>query len=285
MELDSLKNKNNSFFLDIWNHLIKINESNIFIVFDIEGNIWFALKDLIKSLGYKSLLNIYKMKIPNEYINKIENIKVSSLIRIPYNFQPKTKFINEEGLNYILIRSNKEIAKDFINKYISDIMPEIRKTGKYILDQKSKHKLDKMNHKLNIIQHDNKNLLNNQRNVIYPEGNALYVIIRIIDNKKYYKVGYSKDLNKRLKVYNTSFPYKIFFNYYILVNDPLIDKCIKNIMRNEEFIKNKEYYKTSLNKIIKFIKSCDKSLNGMCCGYCLKCYGFDKIKLHKCKYQ
>ncbi len=55
-------------------------------------------------------------------------------------------------------------------------------------------------------------------------------------------------------------------------------------MRNEEFIKNKEYYKTTLNKIIKFIKSCDKSLNRMCCGYCLKCYNFDKIKLHKCKY-
>jgi hypothetical protein len=110
MKINSLKN-NNSFFLDIWNHLIKINEKNIFIVFDIEGNIWFALKDLIKSLGYKSLLNIYKMKIPNEYISKIENIKVSSLIRIPYNFQPKTTFINEEGLNYILIRSNKVIKK------------------------------------------------------------------------------------------------------------------------------------------------------------------------------
>ena len=55
-------------------------------------------------------------------------------------------------------------------------------------------------------------------------------------------------------------------------------------MKNEEFIKNKEYYKTSINKIIKFIKSCDKSLNKICCGYCLKCFYFDKIKLHKCKY-
>ena len=121
-------------------------------------------------------------------------------------------------------------------------MPEIRKTGKYILDKQSKQELDKMNHKLSLIQHENKDLLNNQRNVIYPDGNSLYVIIKVINDKKYYKVGYTKDLNKRLKVYNTSFPYKIFFNYYILVNDPLIDKCIKNIFKNEEFIKNKEYY-------------------------------------------
>ena len=64
----------NSFFLDIWNHLIKINESNVLIVFDTKGNIWFGLKDLIKALGYKSLLNIYKMKIPKEYINEIFNL-------------------------------------------------------------------------------------------------------------------------------------------------------------------------------------------------------------------
>jgi hypothetical protein len=160
----------------------------------------------------------------------------------------------------------------------------LRKTGKYILDQESKNKLDKINNELDGLKNDNKDLINNLRNITYPVGKALYVIIRIINNKKYYKVGYTKDLNKRLKVYNTSFPYKIFFNYYIMVNDPLIDKCIKNIMRNEEFIKNKEYYKTTLNKIIKFIKSCDESLNKMCCGYCLKCYSFEKIKLHKCKY-
>ena len=163
-------------------------------------------------------------------------------MQIPYNFQPETKFINEEGLNFILIKSNKKIVKDFIKKYISEIMPEIRKTCKYIMDEQSKHELDKINYKLSIVQNDNKNLLNNQRNVIYPNGKSLYVIIRVIDNKKFYKVGYTKDLNKRLKVYNTSFPYKIFFNYYILVNDPIIDKCIKNIMKNEEFIKNKEYY-------------------------------------------
>ena len=276
--------KSNSFFLDIFNKILKINENTVFILFDIDGNIWFGLKDLIKSLGYKSLLNIYKMKIPKEFITKIENIKVSSLSRIPYNFQPETKFINEEGLNFILIKSNKNIAKDFIKKYISEIMPEIRKTGKFILDNKSKKKLDKINNRLNNIKHENKDLLNNQRNIVYPEGNALYVIIKIINNKKFYKVGYTKDLNKRLNVYNTSFPYKIHYNYYVLVNDPVIDKCIKNIMKNEEFIKNKEYYKTSLNKIIKFITLCDKSLNKICCGYCLKCFSFNKIKLHKCKY-
>jgi hypothetical protein len=69
-----------------------------------------------------------------------------------------------------------------------------------------------------------------------------------------------------------------------MVNDESIDRCIKNIMHNEEFIRNKEYYKSSLAKILRFIKSCDKRINEICCGYCLKCYNFENITLHKCKY-
>ena len=203
---------------------------------------------------------------------------------VPYNFQPDTILINETGLNYILIKSNKSIAKDFIRKYISEIMPEIRKTGKYILDDINKKKLDKMNDKLNKIKNDNKDLMNNQKNIIYPIGNAIYIIKKIHNDKKYYKIGFTKDLNKRLNVYNTSFPYKIHYNYYILVNDSSIDKCIKDTLKNKELIKNKEYFDTSLKIILKVIKSCDNSINKICCGFCLKCYDFNKIKLHKCKY-
>ena len=55
-------------------------------------------------------------------------------------------------------------------------------------------------------------------------------------------------------------------------------------MHNEEFIKNKEYYKTSLKSILKFIRTCDERINDICCGYCLKCYTIDTITNHKCKY-
>ena len=158
------------------------------------------------------------------------------------------------------------------------------KTGQFILDSSNKQKLDNMNQELEKVKKDNMDLLNNQRNIIYPKGKAIYVIINHKNNKKYYKFGYTKNLNNRLNTYNTSFPYKILFNYYVLVHDKEIDDCIKKIMKNEEFIKNKEYYMTSLNKILQFITRCDARLNTICCGYCLKCYNFDKIKIHKCKF-
>ena len=100
----------------------------------------------------------------------------------------------------------------------------------------------------------------------------------------YYKIGYTQDLNKRLNAYNTAFPYKILYNYYLMVKNSSIDKCIKNIMHNEEFIRNKEYYKTSLKSILQFIKSCDKRIKEICCGYCLKCYTLDTFTNHKCRY-
>jgi prophage antirepressor-like protein len=277
--------KNNSFFLDIFNKILKVNENEIMIIFDNDNNIWFGLRDIIITLGYSNITKaITEIKISSKYKKEYSKILTPLRRGCRIFIKPNKKFINESGLYELLSISTKPLAKVFMNEYFTNIMPEIRKTGKFILDNKSKKKLDKINNKLTNVEHYNKDLINNQRNIVYPKGKALYVITKIHNDKKYFKIGYTKDLNKRLKVYNTSFPYKIFYNYYILVNDPQIDKCIKNIMKNDEFIKNKEYYKTTLNKILKFVTSCDESLNKICCGYCLKCYSFSKIKLHKCKY-
>jgi hypothetical protein len=56
-------------------------------------------------------------------------------------------------------------------------------------------------------------------------------------------------------------------------------------MKNEEFIKNKEYYLAKLSRIINFIKSCDKTLYNIYCGYCNNMYTFNNYSKHKCKYK
>jgi prophage antirepressor-like protein len=68
-----------NFFLDIFNQLLKINEQNIFIIIDIDNNIWFKFKDLLKVLGYTSTLkqsNIFN--INNEYIKNFTAIPQST---------------------------------------------------------------------------------------------------------------------------------------------------------------------------------------------------------------
>jgi prophage antirepressor-like protein len=285
------KKQTNMFFMEIFNDILKINDTNVIIIYDTDGNIWFGLKDIIKSLGYsniqKAMANI-KTSINNKklYSNLYPTpTGEGSLYNINKDIlKPNKLFINEAGLYEVLSISTKPQAKLFMDKYFTDIMPTIRKTGSYKLHKSDKLKLDKVNKKFYSIKKSNKSLLNNQRNIIYPDGNALYVITKIINKKKYYKIGYTKNLNKRLKVYNTGEPHKILFNYYLMVKNKEIDNCIKTIMKNEEFIKNKEYYMTTLNKILRFISKCDTTLNKINCGYCLELYDFDIIKDHKCKY-
>ena len=265
-----------SIFIDLFNNLLKYNEKEVFIVVDTNNQIWFKLKDIVKLLDYNDhSRTVSRLKLEKNNKKTFSNIKVPSSMAVPSNFQLTTIFIDEAGLYKLLTNSTKELAKKFRDEVFSNILPTIRKTGTYNVENKDK--LKKLNNE--IIQ-----LKNNQRNIIYPKGKAIYVIKQNINNKKYYKIGYTKDLNKRLKVYNTGSPNKILYKYFCLVKDETIDKCIKNVLKNKEFIKNKEHYVINTKQIIKVINKCDIRIKNICCGYCLKCKKLETIIKHKCKY-
>ena len=273
-------------YLDVYNMILKINKNNIFIIFDKDGEIWFNFRDLLKALGYndpKSISN--KLNIDKKYIKKYKNIKGVELNYTPLNLQPESRMINNNGLFKLLSKSKKTLAKKFMDKYIDEIMPEITKTGKYISSKKDMELITDLRNEINKLKGDNKVMLNNMTNIVYPIGVAIYIIKQTYNNKTYYKVGYTKDLNKRLHTYNTGLVNKIHYNYYILIEDPAIDKCIKKIMKDKEYIKNKEFYKSSLNKIIIFIKKCYEKFNSIHCGFCHKKLKLEhlKIKKHNCK--
>ena len=62
-----------TFFLDIFNHLLEINKNKILIIFDVNANIWFSFKDIIKSLEYVNI------------DNAISTITISKDNKIKYN--------------------------------------------------------------------------------------------------------------------------------------------------------------------------------------------------------
>jgi hypothetical protein len=107
----------------------------------------FGLKDLFRSLGYSSLKKtVYKFNIPTDYVSKYEDIKKTKTIsqQIISNIQPKTKMVNEFGFYYVLSKSNKQLAVEYIN----DIMIQIIKTGKYISSNEELIKIKKNNEKI-----------------------------------------------------------------------------------------------------------------------------------------
>ena len=116
-------NNDKTFFLQIFDHLLKINENEIFIVYDNDGNIWFKYRDLLKALGYSDIDHtINEMKISDQNKTYYKNIKimvtgVNPSDHIHYN----TILINESGLYEVLSMSKKELAKIFMNKYFKEI--------------------------------------------------------------------------------------------------------------------------------------------------------------------
>jgi prophage antirepressor-like protein len=48
------KKHDSIFFMEIFNEILKINDHEISIIYDIKGNIWFGLSDIIKSLDYNN---------------------------------------------------------------------------------------------------------------------------------------------------------------------------------------------------------------------------------------
>lgn len=276
--------KNNIFFMEIFNDILKINNTTVIIIYDTDGNIWFGLRDILKVIGYTSLENAMatiNINVKNKkYYNKIDSY--GQLEGSKNMLKPNKIFINESGLYEILSKTTKPLAKLFMDKYFTDIMPTIRKTGSYKLHKSDASKLNKINKKLSFMKKSNKSLKINQINIDYPEGTHIYIIKQKVNNKTYYKLGYTRNLNRRIKTYNTGNANKIYFNYIIKVNNIDIDDCIKKILRNKELIKNKEFYKITLKKALDYIYKCDNSLNKIACGYCLKSYNFDIISKHTC---
>ena len=198
------------FIVDIFNNILKINEEDIFIIIDLDGAIWFGMKSLLKAIGYNSKFDrIFDFDINKKYIKSYKHIKVPQSTTVPWNFQPKTKFINESGLYQLLSKSTKPLAKKFMEKYFIDIMPEIRKSGQYILSDKEKKKIIKLNKKINNLKQENY-YLDNSKKYIKSKNGYLYISVGYTSikgiMKRVYKLGYSKNIKNRIRTYKTGNP-------------------------------------------------------------------------------
>ena len=142
-------------------------------------------------LGYTSTLkqsNIFN--IDKEYIKKF--IKIPQSTGVSSILHPNTSFINESGLYDVLSKSSKPLAKLFMDKYFKEIMPEIRKNGKYIANKNDMNKIKKLNDKIENYKTE-LNYYDDKYKFEPFEHGYLYI------NQN--KIGYDKDIEKRIKKY------------------------------------------------------------------------------------
>jgi len=184
-----------------------------------------------------------------------------------------------------------------MNKYFTDIMPEIRKTGEFILSNTEKVKLDKLNNKIE--------KLNNKINNLSEENNFLeskhrfepatngYMYINqtsCINNgikSKCFKFGITDNIEKRIAQYKVGNPtFKLLYYIPLKIDMYQLENCIQSILKPHEIKKNNETLSfVSLKELKNTINTCANVLiDHICyCDYCKSKFKFDKLDKHKCK--
>lgn len=131
----------------------------------LDGEPWFVVKDVCDILGTTN---------PTMAIGGLEPFE-----RAKFNLgrQGEANIINESGFYTLVLRSRKSIAKPFRIWVTSEVLPAIRKTGKYIAPSKNKVEsmLSDMNCNMKIVYAQ----INNIEEMI---GEQNFMLERVVDN-------------------------------------------------------------------------------------------------------
>ena len=237
--------------IDIFNNQLIYNKNKINYVIDIENNIWFKFLSIAKLLKYKSSKDALRDLVNRDNKLLLKNIKL--LIKVKEH--PNTVYINEKGIYNFLMKSRMTSAKEFQYWLINDVLPNLRKYGKYEMNKKIKQKLKNLNKKIIKLEKDNIKLKKDMTKNKYPKGTHIYIIE---DNMKY-KIGYTDNLQKRLQVYNTGKSDKVEYAYYKKSKcGKEVETCLKSMLNKYLYKKNKEFYDCDIDIIIKKILTCTK---------------------------
>ena len=256
--------------LDLHNLIIGYGENNVKIVFDKEGKAWFSGADFAAMLKYEDPQNAISNLIDPSQKKQLSTID-AEYKKIYKNAQPHTIYINEEGLNRLLMRSTKGEAKK-LQYWIADVvMPQIRKTGKYVADVKLQRQLKKVRNDYENLRKRNRELENNQKKPNLPKGGYVY-IIRPNPNspEDLNRIGSTYDILKRYDGYNTSLPDNAYIVDIIQAKDyKKIEKCILYALRKYAYRGKKDYFKCSMKTIYHAIAACD-DVGHIICSNCDK---------------
>lgn len=253
---------------EVYDNIFNFNNINILVLFDKNNTIWLSYNSILRAIGYTDIKKLKKrLNIDDKYFDSYENIyNQSKLNKINMkNQQSNEKMINESGLYFLLSQSNKPLAKELSTKLFTEVLPELRKNGKFIMNTTERKYMKKLTKKIKLYQKElnrtHKNVHNNNT------GNGFIYILKIKtilngSNKTCYKIGYTIDLNKRLSTYKTGNPdVELVYSENLECDKKQLEKCILNL-NALKLLKNRTEVicDTSLKKIITEIEDCKKLL-------------------------
>ena len=107
-------------------------EENEISVIKCRDDIWFRGKDIAKALGYEKTRSAILKHVNDDDKSILEDVRRGPQIGAPFkNEQGGSIFINESGLYSLIFGSRLESAKNFKRWVTKNVLPSIRKTGRY----------------------------------------------------------------------------------------------------------------------------------------------------------
>lgn len=181
--IEIVKN-DNSFFEDILRpknrekitDFFVFNNHKLTIIYDEQNDIvWFSAKEIGRILGYKNIrISIHK-NIKDKDRTIFENIRHLS-VNTPKNTQKHAVYINESGMYALVFASKLNSAKSFKDWVTSEVLPSIRKHGKYELTLEQEQDYMNQNAKLLEIINEQKIIIDEQEAMLEFHCNEIDVL-------------------------------------------------------------------------------------------------------------
>ena len=108
--------------------------------------VWFVGKDVANMLEYSDTVNAIKQHVSDYNIQKLDGMVFHhpEYINLSY-LQNHTKLINEAGLYELIIGSKMSKAQEFKKWLTCEVLPSLRKTGHYSMQQASMKDAENLN--------------------------------------------------------------------------------------------------------------------------------------------
>lgn len=252
------------------NELIEINTS---VIFDTNGvrivgtfeEPWFVAKDICKKLGLGNTTNAIK-NIPEKWRSLIFLSTLSG--------DQNCNIINESGLYHLIMRATKPEAVQFREWVCEEVLPSLRKKGKYELDDQLQQKLLEQKREIeelkNTVDEKQESLINLKKTIKksqgrftfrhkFPNKECVYILQDPDCKFERYKIGRSNDINTRLASDRTVSPnIKIRFLMYTDYSE-LFEKVIKVRCREKLELQAHEWVFDSLTNLIQIYKEINQA--------------------------
>ena len=255
---------------NIDHNFIIYNDHRIIVIIDNNEKVWFHAIQIAKSIGSKRPDKLIKDNVDNKY--KCQYSQINTNIKL--DIHPMTNFISEPGLMILMANSKFPAALKFQKWLYEDLIPNLRKFGKYKLKQDYENLVFQLNQKINKLEQYNKTIINDLKKENFPNGGLVYAVdysLELLPNEldsdeilECYRIGMTNNMNTRKKIYNTHTLHKRKVVYFIETNNPLqLERCLRSFLYNYRYRDNKDCYICSLEHIRKAFDKCVDGIKSM----------------------